>query len=332
MNSEGLLGMFAGIAVASSLFLAFYFFYLKKDNNLNLKLLGLVFVAIALRVAKSIWFFILYDVAPIGLALGFLGLASIGPLTYLYIRNSSAEKDDLDQKDYVNATLPIIGAVVVYFLNLTNVTILYKLTTVILLVYLILAWIKHFKADYESKVIQKWDQRILIVVSVVWASFIFQHLTDTMLQYAIGSGIASIPIYYAFILALTTSVALNKTQAESIPKEIVLRVKTALEEEKIYLKRNLNISEFAKQTQLPSYQVSKSVNKLYQKTFPETINYFRIRDVKEQLLNQSSEFLKIEGLAYENGFNTPSAFYAAFKKETGMSPKAYQKQYAFQKN
>ena len=179
MNSEGLLGMFAGIAVASSLFLAFYFFYLKKDNNLNLKLLGLVFVAIALRVAKSIWFFILYDVAPIGLAIGFLGLASIGPLTYLYIRNSSAEKDDLEQKDYVNALLPIIGAVAVYFLNLNNVTILYKLTTVVLLVYLILAWVKHIKADYESKTIQKWDQRILIVVSVVWASFIFQHHTVT---------------------------------------------------------------------------------------------------------------------------------------------------------
>ena len=67
-----------------------------------------------------------------------------------------------------------------------------------------------------------------------------------MLQYAVGSGIASIPIYYAFILALTTSVALNKTHTERIPKEIVLRVKAALEEEKIYLKRNLTINEFAK--------------------------------------------------------------------------------------
>ena len=36
---------------------------------------------------------------------------------------------------------------------------------------------------------------------------------------------------------------------------------------------------------------------------------------------------KIENLAFDVGFNTSSAFYSAFKKETSMSPRTYQKTY-----
>lgn len=36
---------------------------------------------------------------------------------------------------------------------------------------------------------------------------------------------------------------------------------------------------------------------------------------------------KIESIPYNAGLNTPSAFYSAFKKTTGINPTEYQKKY-----
>ena len=52
------------------------------------------------------------------------------------------------------------------------------------------------------------------------------------------------------------------------------------------------------------------------------MNELRVKEVKQKLAGGSD--VKIEGLAYDVGFNTPSAFYAAFKKETSLSPREYQ--------
>ena len=60
----------------------------------------------------------------------------------------------------------------------------------------------------------------------------------------------------------------------------------------------------------------------YGRTFPEVVNELRVKEVKAKLAVGVD--VKIEGLAYDAGFNTPSAFYAAFKKETDQSPREYQ--------
>jgi AraC-like DNA-binding protein len=56
------------------------------------------------------------------------------------------------------------------------------------------------------------------------------------------------------------------------------------------------------------------------------MNHYRIRDVKNRLSTANGDFIKTERLAYKVGFNKPSAFYEAFKKETSISPKEFQKQ------
>ena len=77
---------------------------------------------------------------------------------------------------------------------------------------------------------------------------------------------------------------------------------------------------------MPSYLVTRSVKLLYDRSFPETLNHFRVEEVKQMLLDPKKEHLKIESLAYDVGFASPSAFYAAFKKCTGQTPTAYQKE------
>ena len=87
----------------------------------------------------------------------------------------------------------------------------------------------------------------------------------------------------------------------------------------------MNLQQFSTDYDIPSYLVTRSVKELYGKSFPETLNHFRIEKIKEMLLDPKKEHLKIESLAYEVGYTSPSAFYAAFKKSTGQTPTAYQK-------
>ena len=88
----------------------------------------------------------------------------------------------------------------------------------------------------------------------------------------------------------------------------------------------MNLQQFSLQMDIPSYLVTRSVKQLYDRTFPQTLNHLRVEEVKQMLLDPKKEHLKIESLAYDVGFASPSAFYAAFKKCTGQTPTAYQKE------
>lgn len=325
MDVVGLLGLFVGIAVAASVFLASYFIFIKNQNKLQSGLLGALFLAIALRVGKSIWYFIFFGIAPFGTLLGLLGLTFIGPLILLYFQTSTNPSRNLKKLDVLHLILPILGIVFFYFNPFPNNSSLYKIATFFILVYLVITWVLHFRFDYTNQKLASWNQTVLIAVTGVWGALVFQHTTGTMLQYAWGGAISGGFIYYLLLNALKSQVIIPKSQTERIPDRVLKKVKKALEQDRIYLKRNLTLNEFASLTDLPSYMVSKTVNQLYNKSFPETINHFRIGEVKNKLVASNGEFVKIEGLAYEAGFNTPSAFYAAFKKNTGMSPKAFQK-------
>ena len=91
----------------------------------------------------------------------------------------------------------------------------------------------------------------------------------------------------------------------------------------------ISLSQFSEAINAPTYLVSRAIKSIYKKKFPEVINSFRIKDVKEKLTHVDYANERIEDLAYDVGFNTSSAFYIAFKKETSMTPRAFQKSINF---
>jgi AraC-like DNA-binding protein len=97
-----------------------------------------------------------------------------------------------------------------------------------------------------------------------------------------------------------------------------------MEDDKIYFQSGITLAQFAAAIDTPNYIVSKAIKKIYNKSFPEVINSFRIKTIRDKL--SQPEFIneKIEDLAFDVGFNTSSAFYNAFKKEVSMTPREYQ--------
>jgi AraC-like DNA-binding protein len=64
---------------------------------------------------------------------------------------------------------------------------------------------------------------------------------------------------------------------------------------------------------------------VYYKNNNNFINEHRINLSKNLLRNQAYQQYTITSIGLESGFNSKSAFYHTFKKQTGVTPSAYQK-------
>lgn len=94
-------------------------------------------------------------------------------------------------------------------------------------------------------------------------------------------------------------------------------------EEKIYCEDDISISILAKELGLTIHQLSEYFNHYLKKSFVSYINEFRIKEAQRLLIDEPDT--TILAIAYQIGFNSKSAFNAAFLKETGCSPTLFRK-------
>ncbi|MEQ8629382.1 AraC family transcriptional regulator [Ekhidna sp.] len=320
MNTIGLFGVLAGSAVAIAFFLSSFFLGLKRREDPQNLWLGLILLAIGLRVGKSIFYFLLNDMAPFGLALGFLGLASIGPLVWMMVRHASGFR----LENSWNFVIPVLGSVVCYIVSPSPwETYLYESATILMSIYLGFSW--WYLVNSDKSIYNSWNRRILIMATGVLVALAYQHFADSMMDYAWGAIVAAVFLYWVFIQSFRFGV-FPKGIAVTLPEQIVNQVRDAFENQKLFKEQGMNLQQFATKLEVPSYLVTRSVKQLYDRSFPETLNHFRVEEIKQMLLDPKKEHLKIESLAYDVGFVSPSAFYAAFKKYTGQTPTTYQKE------
>ena len=94
--------------------------------------------------------------------------------------------------------------------------------------------------------------------------------------------------------------------------------------DKLYKKQKLSLNDVARHLKLSPHELSQLLNQVYHLNFTDFTNTYRIQFVKEQLKNKNNfESTTIESLGHQAGFSSKSAFFAVFKKVTGLSPLAY---------
>ncbi len=98
------------------------------------------------------------------------------------------------------------------------------------------------------------------------------------------------------------------------------------EKEQIYLEPNLKVKDIADKTGLPVYLVSNIFNIGFGKSFFDYVNEQRVSHACQLFLEKKYEHFTIEGVGFESGFNSKTAFFRAFKKYKAMSPAEYKKQ------
>ena len=191
----------------------------------------------------------------------------------------------------------------------------------------------------------RWMQqffRVFFIFQVIWLLYLVPYviprytnfMLDTFKWYPVYLPMA-IMIYWlgirGYLVSSRVAAIAKKNGAgqsvftSNVVEETVLLLQKAMENDKIYLDPNLNLSLMARHTGIAPKTISWVLNQRLQKSFNEFVNHYRVEAIKTKLQQETANNLTIAGVAMECGFNSQATFQRTFKDLTGMSPSEFRK-------
>lgn len=181
-----------------------------------------------------------------------------------------------------------------------------------------------------------WLRNLLLGLCILYLGWLGEHLSGNF-RYGIVQLFLPIYIYWiAWMGFLQRSLVSNpvdsqqgssqmeKKQPETSPA-MLLAIKQAMEDDKLYLNPGLTITDLARHVDLPPKLVSFMINADFGKSFNSYINEYRVNEFKNKLISEQNKRFTLLGLAFDSGFNSQASFYRIFREVTGLSPKEYHK-------
>ena len=98
-------------------------------------------------------------------------------------------------------------------------------------------------------------------------------------------------------------------------------------EEFIFRDPSLSREMVAEKLGISTGYLSQLINSITESNFASFVNSFRIKDVKQMLLDKDFENYSLLAIGLEAGFNSKTTFYKVFKEETGLTPNQYKKRF-----
>lgn len=117
--------------------------------------------------------------------------------------------------------------------------------------------------------------------------------------------------------------AITAMLPETVVQSTSAALLRAMEQEKLYLNPQLDLTLLSQHTGIASKTISGVLNQHLHKSFNEFVNSYRVEAIKKRLLQPDSRILTIAAMAYEGGFNSLPTFQRAFKSLTGVSPSEF---------
>jgi len=325
---ENVLFFLFALLAGHTLFLSLALIF--KIPGKNTALLGILLMLLLVRVGKSV-FSLAFPESAFNLnVIGLACMAAMGPILWIYTRGLF-QFSTPKPKMVVLHLIPAFGATFIWSWKWLNLA--YYLITAHLLTYLLVT-AYFFIANRETLKVDnirvKWVSGLLVGIGITWLTFALQLFAYDRFYYVIIV-LVSIVLCYSLSLWAFTQQKLFTTQkqkkdVESDDYELIRLQIEQLMREEIFVDPSLNLTLLAKRLNKQPYLVSRVINDQFKKTFPELLLYYRIQKAEELLVSSLSKSYTVEGIAYESGFSTLSAFYTAFKKETGMTPTQFKKQ------
>lgn len=102
--------------------------------------------------------------------------------------------------------------------------------------------------------------------------------------------------------------------------KLATRIETAMQKDTLYLDPSLSLQKLSQHIGALPNQVSQTLNQEIGATFFDYVARWRIEASKPLITSGEASVLSV---ALEVGFNSRSAFYKAFNRETGTTPKGY---------
>lgn len=199
--------------------------------------------------------------------------------------------------------------------------------------YTLAAWLVHglsstSGSDREKKSLAFW---VLVAMSVVHSA---QVLRMTGPDIAAMTNVVPI-VMGALLLALTSrifwsggpafvsSLSRKPAVAATGNRELVVALQALIERHQIHLDRELHLSNVAEALDVTPKALSAEINACTGQSFSRYIMRERINHAKRLLSSPDEQRTSVEAVALMSGFHSRSAFYRAFRAETGTSPAAF---------
>ena len=198
-----------------------------------------------------------------------------------------------------------------------------------------------------SAITSKWLQQFLstfLVFQLIWLAYLVPYvipatrdrLLDTVDWYPIYIPLA-IMVYW---LGLKGYLVTRKHPATVHPKsalpvsripqsaleQVIQQLKTAMEQDRLYLDPALSVNGLAQHTGIAPKTVSAALNQHLDKSFSSFVNEYRVAAFKKRIQEPDMQHLTITGVAMECGFSSTATFQRIFKQLTGVSPSGFMQQ------
>jgi len=131
-----------------------------------------------------------------------------------------------------------------------------------------------------------------------------------------------IRVFFQKLRLNTADATLESKFEKSTDRE---RILAFLETEKPYVKVSFSLHDLSLALNIPHIRVTTCFNKELNTSFPSYRNKLRVNHAISLLSAGAHLTTSIEGIAERSGFKSKSIFYAAFKKEYGVTPTDWMK-------
>jgi len=126
------------------------------------------------------------------------------------------------------------------------------------------------------------------------------------------------------ILMDITSLKYRKSSLDTVRKQDILaRIEKEMQGKAFYVSNTASLSKLARLVGESQHHVSQVINEQLGKSFFELLATYRVDEAKTILVSKEGRGLTIEEVAERVGYNSKSAFNAAFKKYTSSTPSGF---------
>ena len=341
--SRELLFFFSALGAFNGIVIGLYFLLFAKPKHRSNYFLGILLLALSIRIGKSVFFYFNSDLAGIYLQFGMSACLFIGPSIYFYLKSVSNPDKQLNWKLHY---FPLLIAIVTidilfpWYEHYELWRIFFNSIYLIWFSYLAISgWVirstfrKLFTRSARLSYLEIWIISIYTGNLLIWIAY----NTTSYTSYIVGALSFSF-IFYILILLLVFTRKKdpgflsqnikygNKKIDEDEAGKLYQRLDELMKTEHLFKDANLKLSDLAQRLNILPHYLSQLINDNLGKNFTIFLNEYRIEESK--LLIKNSPHLKLESVGYECGFNSKSTFYSAFKKITGTTPAKFKEEQA----
>jgi len=327
----GTTGIINGLAIA------FFLFLIKRGNVKANQLLGLLLVAVCLKLCYALLINIQHEWQAPSLLLYYFSESayiSFGPLLLLYFYALLQQRVSpiLIVAMFIPAASPFVGHFIPFDIPLWAMQSWYFIFLLLILILfkpVIVSVDKRSTANHD----QQWLRVLYVTFCMVWltANLLFIDFKFYILELL---AVVIVAIYVALYSAvrfywfsegdkLKVQKYVNSTLTVGEAEIIMSKLTRVMEVERLYIDPEITLPKVAEKLQIRPHKLSQVINQQLNMTFNEYINSFRIKEIKSIMKLPEYKKLKIASIAYDYGFNTISSFNTAFKKSTNYTPSQY---------